>query len=50
MEAKKKKKYAKPYLAGEPLFEAVALACCKTTSTCTAGTGKTRTGCTRAKT
>jgi hypothetical protein len=29
IDAKKKKKYEKPQLTGEPLFEALALASCK---------------------
>lgn len=46
----KKKKYAKPYLSGEPLFEAVALACCKALATCASGTGKNKNTCGRPRT
>lgn len=47
MNRKKKKKYEKPHLTGEPFFEALALACCKDTKGCTAQTGRSRNQCTR---
>jgi len=50
MDIKKKKKYVKPCLSGEPFFEAVALACCKATAACSSGTGKNKNACGRPQT
>jgi hypothetical protein len=46
----KKKRYEKPQLVGEPLFEAVGLACCKATVTCSSATGRTKNQCARPRT
>ena len=47
---RKKRKYEKPRLAGEPLFEAVGIACCKALASCSSSTGRNKNLCTKPRT